>query len=163
MKDNLPAALVVDALAGAGAHVVAHDLEIIGLGGPQQVGEQGADDGLHAAAEDDDGDVVGLGPEVELAEARVELDVLQQEVDALVVGRRDAVHHLLEGGAEVAAAVEDVLVALLAQGGAEADGVGQVVVAVLEGHGAVPVGEEDVLGVVLERGQRVVVDRAHGG
>lgn len=163
MEDDFPTPLVVEALPWAGSHVVAHNLEVIGLGLAEQVLEQGADDGLHAATEDDNGDIVGLGPQVELLETRVELDVLEQDVDALVVGSADAVHHFLERVAELADTVQYVLVALFPQGGTEADVVGQVVIAVLEGHGAVPVGEEDVLGVVLQGWQFVVVDGAHFG
>lgn len=163
MEDDFPTPLIVETLSWPGSHVIAHNLEVVGLGLAQQVLEQGANDGLHAATEDDNGNIVGLGPQVKLLETRVELDILEQDVDALVVGCADAVHHFLERVAELADAVQHVLVALFPQGRAEADVVGQVVIAVLEGHSPVPVGEEDVLGAVLQRWQFVVVDGAHFG
>ena len=157
---DLPTALLVDALAFPGRDIVAHDLNLPGAGTEQGV-EQGADDGLHAAAQDDDGDVVLAGPGVELLEARVELDILLEDVHALVEGRVDGVHHLLEGVAEVHAAVEDVLVSLDALLAAVAEVVGDVVIRVGGGDGAVEVSEEDVLGVGGQ-GRGVVADGAHG-
>lgn len=140
MEHNLPASLIVDALSWPGLDVVAHNLEVVGLGLTEQVLQQRADNRLHATAQHDDRYVVGLGPEVELLEVGVELDVLEQQVDALVVRQLDAVHHFLERVAELAEPVEHVLIALLAQGGAEADVVGHEVIAVLERHGSIPIG-----------------------
>ena len=150
---NVPAAVVVDGLAGAGLDVVADDLHVGDGVFADEVGEQGADDGLHAAAQHNDGDVVGAAPVEEVLELGVELYVGQQRAQALVKGRLHAVEHLLEGVAEGAAALQHVAVALLAQLGAEAEVVRHVVVAVLQRDGAVEIGEEDGLGVGLHSGQ----------
>lgn len=152
-KDDLPAALVVEALALSRPHKVAHNLDIPALA--QQLVQQRPDDGLHAAAENHNRHVVVLRPVVKVPEAGVELDVLQQNVDTLVQGRGDAIEHLAERVAEVDAAEERVGVALLALLGAVAQVVGHVIVGVGGGDGAVEVGEEDELGVG-GHGRRVV-------
>lgn len=154
MEDNLPPALLIDALALPRRNIVAHNLQGIRILLAQEVPQQGADDGGHAAAQHHNGHVVLACPLEEGLEARVEGDVLAQNVDALVEGRLDTVEHLLKRVAEGAAAVEHVLVTLLAQGSAVAEVVRHVIIAVLVGDGAVEVGEEDELGVRLERRQR---------
>ena len=147
MELDVPAILVVDALPGAGLDIVADDLHVADLGLADEVGEEGADDGLHAAAQDDDGDIVGAAPGVELLEGRVELDALEQGAHAGVEGRPDAVHHLLEGLPEGARPLERVPVAPPPQLDPEPQVVRQEVVAVLQRDGPVEVGEEDGLGL----------------
>lgn len=161
VKDNLPAAGLVDAAAlGAGRDVVADNLHVPARA--EHLVEQGADDGLHAAAEDDDGDVVRLRPAVKVLEARVELDVGEEQPQALVKGRLHAVEHAVEHVAKVGAAGEHLAVVGLALGRAAAQVVNHVVVGVGRGDCAVKVGEEDELGVGGQR-RRVGVEGAHDG
>lgn len=150
MEHDLPVTLLVDVLSLARANVVADNLDVpVGA----EVGvEQGADDGLHATAKDDNGDVVLTSPVVELAEARVELDVLLEDLDALVKGELDAVQHLGEGVAEVHLAVKDVDIQLTAALNTKTVGVGEEVIGIGGGDGAVKVREEDELGVGRKRG-----------
>lgn len=151
MESNHPPALLIQTLLPLpNNHLVANNLQTIRLLFPQEMRQQRPDHGLHAARQDNNRHVVLLGPVEELLEARVQVDVLQQRLNALVKGRRDAVQHFLETVAEVAVAEQNVLVALLAQHGTEAKVVGHEVIAVLLRDGAVEVGEEDELGV---RGQ----------
>jgi hypothetical protein len=151
MIHNLPSILIVDALPGPRCNLVANNLQRLGLLLAEHVGKQGADDGLHATTQDDNGHVVLLGPVKELFEARIEVDVLAEDVDALVQGGANAVEHLPEGIAEMATAMEHVLVALATQLRAKAQVVRHVVIAVLLSDGAVKIREEDELGICLER------------
>lgn len=153
--DDGPAAFLVDALvAGAEGDVVADDLHALDVLLADEVGEQRADDGLHAAREHDDGHVVGAAPRVELGKLWVELYVGQQRGDALVKGHRDAVEHLLKGLAERLLVLEHVAVALAPQLHAVPQVVRHVVVGVLQRYGAVKVGEEDGLWVGGQGRQR---------
>jgi len=151
---NLPPILIVDALPGPRGNLVANNLQRVGLLLPEHVSKQGTDDGLHATTQDDNGHVVLLGPVEELSEARVEVDVLAEDVDALVKGGADAVEHLPKGITEMTTAMEYVLVALATQLRAKAQGVRHVVIAVLLSDGAIKVREEDELGICLERRKR---------
>lgn len=124
MEDDLPAALFVDAaLAGTRGHLVADDLHL-DVVGADEVLEESLDDGLHTGREDDNRDVVLQGPFEELVEVRVKLDILHEVFDALVVGLRDAVHHLAERVSERLGAIESVHVALTPESMAEANVVG---------------------------------------
>lgn len=141
-----PAALLVDLLALASSDVVADDLNVVGLVAEPHL-EEAANDGLHAATQDDDGDVAGLAPLEEVKEAGVELDVGAEMLDALVEGGGDGVHHLHKGLAVGAAAPENVVVALEAALDTEAEVLRHPVIGILESDGTVKVGEEDELGV----------------
>lgn len=115
MEDKIPPILIVKSLAGLLHDMVADDLDLVSLRSDQVV-QDGADDWRHSAAQDDAGDVVLLRPEEILFESRVQLDVLDQQTDALVVWGGDRFHHALEGLTEGVGAVEGVLVLLLALG-----------------------------------------------
>ncbi|TLS26144.1 hypothetical protein PpBr36_05007 [Pyricularia pennisetigena] len=109
MKHNLPAVgLIHGGLALPDGDVVAHDLDVAHGLLPNQLPHQSLDDGAHAAAQDDDGDVVVAAPLVEARKRRVELDILEQQVDALVEGHGDRLQHAREDVAEVDAALEHV-------------------------------------------------------
>jgi len=131
VEDNPPPLLLINHLAIPRCHIIADDADLGRLLCTKPPGEQCSNDGLHAAREDDNGHVGRLGPLVKLLEVRIEGDVLPQQVDDRAEGRRDGVHHLLKGVAEGAPAVQDVLVALLAQGDAEAEVVRAEVIGVL--------------------------------
>lgn len=88
--DDVPGPVLVD------LDVVGDDLDVR-RGGADEVGEQSADDGLHAGGDDDDGDVLRTAPGVEGGEAGVEFDVFAEELDAFGEGEVDAVEHVLEG------------------------------------------------------------------
>jgi len=89
---DIPASDVVNLLARLGLDIVGHDLHILHLLFAHKVSQEGLDYGLHPPAEHDDGDVVGPAPRVELLEFWVELDVVEQELHALVERQVDAVH-----------------------------------------------------------------------
>lgn len=107
MVDNLPAlAVLVD------LDLVAYDGDLVRRGA-DKVRQQCADDGLHPAREHNHGDVLRQTPRVEGAEARVELDVGAEQLDAFGEGLvgRDGLEHLAEGVAEGYAVLEDLDVA----------------------------------------------------
>lgn len=97
MIRDLPSTLAVDILAIPAGNIVRHNGQVFGRLVTEEPFEEGADDGLHAGGKDDDGDVVLLGPVVELLEEGVQLHVLQEGFDALVVRGLDARKHLTEG------------------------------------------------------------------
>ncbi|KFY23554.1 hypothetical protein V493_05806 [Pseudogymnoascus sp. VKM F-4281 (FW-2241)] len=162
MEDNLPSLLLIDVLPRARSNLVTHNLHPAAILTEQLI-QQGADNRGHAAAEDDNGDIARLCPVVEGAEAGVELDVREQDGDALIEGCRDGIEHLLEGGAEGDLVGEDLAVEAEAGGLSEAEVVGHVVVGVARGDGPVEVGEEDVLGGGGHGGELRWGGGAHGG
>lgn len=93
---NSPAPLAVDILAITADNLVGNDAQMaIGLVA-QEFLEKGTDDWAHATRQDDDWDIILLGPVVELQEIRVQLHVLQQLVDTLVEWGLYAVEHFKE-------------------------------------------------------------------
>lgn len=115
----------------------------------EELFEERFDDDVHAAGHDDERDVVGDAPLDGVREARVELDVLEQVLDAVGQGVAvggDGAKHEGKRVPEGEGAVEDPVVERHALGVAHAEVVGQKVVRVLEGDGAVPVGEDDCTG-----------------
>lgn len=123
--DNFPHAI------GLGAHVIRDDRDLAGGVGAEQLLEESADQRLHAAREDDDGDVLLAAPGVEGGEARVEGDVCDQLLGALLecFGEGDRVEHVFEAFAEAKAVVDDFDAEEKAMGAAEAELVGEEVVA----------------------------------
>ena len=97
----------------------------------EQGAEQCADDGIHAAGQNDHGDAGTLAVAVEGREAGVQLNVGLENFDALRDGfmERDGRKHIGECIAEAPAVGEDLEVQLTAPGDAVADVVGEVVVA----------------------------------
>jgi len=151
---NRPAIRLVDVLPRPRRNIVAHNLQRIGLLLPEKGGQQRPDDGLHAAAQNHDGDVVLTRPEKKLLEALIERDVLEQSLYALVEGGVDAVQHFLEGVSKVTASVENILELSEAIFLTIAKVVGDEVIAIFSGDGTVKICEEDELGVGLERRKR---------
>lgn len=93
----LPAALAVDILAIPRNYLVADNGEMaLGLVAKELL-EQRANDGAHAGGQNDDGNIVLLGPVIELLKVWVQLHVLLQDLDALVVGGLDTLEHEAEG------------------------------------------------------------------
>lgn len=97
MVNDLPAALTVDILAITASHLVGDDGKMATGLVAQELLEQRSNDRAHTRGQNDNGDIVLLGPVVELLEVWVQLHVLQQNFDALVVGGLDACEHLAEG------------------------------------------------------------------
>lgn len=148
MELNSPAALILESLTLARYHIVAHDLNV--PTGSEESIQESANDRLHTTAEDDNRNVVLLSPVVELLEARVELDVLEENVNTLVERSLDAVKHLHEAVAEMHVFVENSLVELATALNTETKVIGHVVIGIGGGDSSVEVGKEDELGVVLE-------------
>ena len=94
---NLPTTLAIDMLAISAHGLVGNDGEVAGGLVAQELLQQGTDNGSHSRGEDDNGNIVFLGPVVEFFEVWVQLHVLQQRVDALVVWGLDAIKHLAKG------------------------------------------------------------------
>lgn len=90
MEDNLPRAVLVN------LDVVRDDLNLVG-GGANELGQERTNDGLHSGRQDDNGDVFRQSPLVKRLEARVELDVIAEHLDAFWEGQLHAVEHVLEG------------------------------------------------------------------
>jgi hypothetical protein len=155
---NSPATLVLQSLALACRDIVAHNLNVPAR--TKKSVQESSNDRLHTTTKDDDRNVVLLRPIVELLEARVELDVLEEDLDTLVEGSLDAVKHLNKAIAEVHLSKENVLVELTTALNTEAKVVGHVVIRIGGGDGAVEVGKEDELGVVLKSWS---VGRSHDG
>lgn len=112
----------------------------------EELFEEGFDDDVHAAGDDDERDAVAGAPLEGVCEARVELDGFQQVVDAVLEGVAcggDGAKHLGERVSEGEGSVEDLVVELHAFCVAHAEVVCQKVVGVLEGGGSVPVCEDD--------------------
>jgi hypothetical protein len=145
---NSPATLVLQSLTLACCDIVAHDLNVPPR--TEKSVQESSNDRLHATTEDDNRNVVLLCPIVELLEAGVELDVLEEDLDALVEGSLDAVKHLDKAIAEMHLSKENVLVKLATALNTEAKVVGHVVIRIGGSDGAVEVGKEDELGVVLK-------------
>lgn len=105
MVDNLPPLAVLVNL-----DLVADDGDLIRRR-TDKVRQQRADDGLHPTREHNHGDVLRQTPRVEGTEARVELDVGAEKLDAFrevgLVGRY-RLEHLAEGVAEGHAVLEDL-------------------------------------------------------
>lgn len=95
MVSYLPSALAVNVLTIAALDFVGHDGDVVRFGTQHDLNQR-FDDGDHARGEDHDGHVVFLGPLVEGLEARVELHVRLQDLDALVEGGVDTFQHLSE-------------------------------------------------------------------
>jgi len=144
-EHNLPPLLLIDVLPRPRANLVADDLHPARVRAHQLV-QQRANEGGHAPAQNDNRDVVRPGPVVEGPEAGVEVDLLEQDLGALVEGGGDGVEHGLEGVAEGDGVGEDLLVQREARGAPEPQIVRHVVVGVAAGDGAVEVGEEDEFG-----------------
>lgn len=162
MEDNLPSILLIDALPRASSNLVAHNLHPAAILTEQLI-QQRADNGGHTSAKNDNGDIVRLRPIVECAEPGIELNALEQDVDALVERGGHGIEHLLEGGAEGDLVGEDLAVQGEAGGLAESEVVGHVVIGVARGDGPVEVGEEDVLGGGRHGGELRGGGGAHGG
>lgn len=148
MENDLPSSLGVDVLSVSWSNGIGNDLDLLCLLA-DQVRKQSLDDWLHTAGQDDNRDVVLSGVHEEILEARVEGDVLDEVLDALVIRSGNAIHHLSELLSEAGAAIEDSLVAGLALLSSESDGVSHEIIAVGLGDGAVEVGKEDELWVRL--------------
>lgn len=145
MELDGPATLLVEILALSACNVVADNLDIPARA--QQNVQESSDDGLHATAQNDNGNIVLARPVVELGEAGVEHNVLLENFEALVKGGVDAVEHFLKGVAEVHMAEQDPLVGFDALRLAESQVVGHEVIGVGGGHGAVEICEKYELGV----------------
>jgi hypothetical protein len=148
MELNSPATLILQSLALACCDIVAHDLDIPTR--TEKSVQESPNDRLHTTTEDDNRNIVLLRPIIELLEARVELDVFEEDVDTLVEGSFDTVKHLNKAIAEVHLSKENILVKLTTALNTETKVVGHVVIRIGGGDGAVKVGKEDELGVVLE-------------
>lgn len=153
LEEDCPSTLFVDVLSLPGADVVAQDLHLACIWADQLL-QQGLDYGLHSRTQHHDWDVVLQRPLEEGLESGVQLDVVDEVLDALVVGLCDTVHHILEGVAESDFVVEAGDISGAALVAAVANVVGHEVIGVLEGDCAVKVGEEDELGVVSIRGSQ---------
>jgi hypothetical protein len=148
MELNSPTTLILESLTLARYHIVAHDLNV--PAGTEESIQESANDRLHTTTEDDNGNVVLLSPVVEFLEARVELNVLEEDLNTLVERSLDAVKHLHEAVAEVHVSVENILVKLATALNTETKIVGHVIIRIGGGDSSVEVGKEDELGVVLE-------------
>lgn len=95
MVDNLPAAFGVDVLSVPASNLICHYLDIVRLMA-QKSNEQGVDNRNHSRRQNDNGNVMLLGPVIELGEVRVQFHVLAEDPDALVEGSLDAVQHVPE-------------------------------------------------------------------
>lgn len=73
---NLPTTLAVDILAIPAHRLVGNDGEVAGWLVTEELLQQGADNGLHARRQNDNGNIVILGPVVEFLKVRVQLHVL---------------------------------------------------------------------------------------
>ena len=140
----------VDNVPGPGAvwrlHVIRVDLDERVEFWTEEFFEEGLDDHVHAAGDDNERDIVCDAPLDGVGEAGVELDVFEQIFDTVGQGvpvGGDGAKHQGEGVPEGEGPVEDLVVELHALRMAHAEVVGQEVVRVLEGDGAVPVGEND--------------------
>ena len=97
MVRDLPAALAVDVLAIPGNHFVADNGQMAFGLVTEELLEQSTDDWAHARGQDHDGDIVLLGPVVELFKVGVQFHVLFEDLDALVIGSVDTLQHDAEG------------------------------------------------------------------
>lgn len=150
---DFPASLVVDVLAVTRDNSVGNDVNLDVVWADKAL-QDGTNNWLNSGGEDNGWDVVGERPLEELVEMRVELDVGNEVVNALVEWHVNVVHLLLEELAEVHGAVEHLVVAGTALLVSQTQVVHEQVVAVLHGNGTVEVREEDVLGVLEGRVQR---------
>lgn len=142
----------------AGLGLVRHDFDVAHQLLAQQMLEECLQHGNHARTQHNDRHLVGSRPDHEVAEVRVERDVLAEDVEDLREWQVPRIKHLLERVAEGVGVVDHGVEELAPCGIAHAIVVGDEVVGVLEGDGAVEVGEEDHMGFGVESlGER------HGG
>mgnify|MGYP001658124941 CR=1 FL=1 len=94
---DTPATLAVDVLAVAAHGLVGDNGQVLRRLVAEELLQQGTDNGAHSRGQNDNGDIVFLGPFVERLEARVQLHVLEQDLDTLVVGGLDRSQHFAEG------------------------------------------------------------------
>ena len=127
-EEDSPATLLVDVLAISGADLVTENLHLLGVRTDQLL-QQCLNDRLHARTENNNRNVVLQAPLEELCETGVELDIVDDVLDALVVGASDAVHHVLKRIAEGDFVVQTGDIALAALLAAITDCVGQKVIA----------------------------------
>lgn len=93
---QLPPANILDRLALPGLGLVAHNLNLVGIGTDELV-QKSADDRGHARGDDNGGDVVLERPLEVVVETGVEPDVVLEVLDALGEGLGHGVHLRLEG------------------------------------------------------------------
>lgn len=138
--------------------IIRDDLNLVGILLPNEVREDGTNDGRHTRRDHNDRDVVGLGEGIELLESGVELDIAADKLLHLMEGVLDGLHHGAETVTETDALSDNLVVDLAARLVAHAHGVDHVVVRVQQRDRAVEVRQEHILRVsVLRVGRHVQV------
>ena len=117
----LPSTFAVDIFAITALNIIGHNVKRAIIVLAQQTVQESLDDGEHARRQHDDGDIVLLGPVIELLEVRIQLHFLQELFDTFIVRRLDRIHHLPERLAKGLSAPQYGIVSLAASGNAEAE------------------------------------------